>query len=249
MTSLRTQATFAIAVAILVAGIAPTASAKGKGGKSTISPSASRMIIEFNSSAEDIGIQFFLDSDGWKSIKIEDPRGREIFRADTRGRLAKQGGGTELFLESVEPGLDELSFDEFFARFPEGVYKFGGRTVEGDRVGGQATFSHDIPAGPVVVASLPGAGECAEAVPLPAQISWNPVTTSITGAPIEIVKYEVIVEDDVLNFDVIAPAAAGTTVTLPKQVLSPGTDYIFEVLAIEAGGNQTITEGCFTTAD
>jgi hypothetical protein len=149
----------------------------------------------------------------------------------------------------VEPGLDELSIDDFFARFPEGVYKFHGRTVDGDKVVGEASFSHDLPAGPVVVAPLPGAGECAEAVPIPAQISWDPVTTSITGAPIEIVKYEVIVEDDVLNFDVIVPAAAGTTVTLPPEVLAPGTDYIFEVLAIEAGGNQTITEGCFTTAD
>ena len=63
------------------------------------------MIIEFNSSAEDIGVQFFLDSEGWTSIEIRDPRGREIFSAEAEGRLARQGGGTELFLESVEPPL------------------------------------------------------------------------------------------------------------------------------------------------
>jgi hypothetical protein len=37
-------------------------------------------------------------------------------------------------------------------------------------------------------------------------------------------------------------------VTVPAEVLEPGTDYLFEVLAIANGGNQTITEGCFRTA-
>jgi hypothetical protein len=30
---------------------------------------------------------------------------------------------------------------------------------------------------------------------------------------------------------------------VPPQFLEPGKEYKFEVLAIEAGGNQTITEG------
>jgi hypothetical protein len=38
-------------------------------------------------------------------------------------------------------------------------------------------------------------------------------------------------------------------VTVPNELLEPGTEYTFEVLAIEEGGNQTITEGCFVTAD
>jgi hypothetical protein len=60
--------------------------------------------------------------------------------------------------------------------------------------------------------------------------------------------HEVIVEGGDLNFDVVIPAAAGTMVTVPPEVLEPGADYLFEVLAIEKGGNQTITEGCFATA-
>jgi hypothetical protein len=42
-----------------------------------------------------------------------------------------QGGGTEMFVESNEPTLDELSLEEFFEIFPEGTYRFAGRTPEG----------------------------------------------------------------------------------------------------------------------
>jgi hypothetical protein len=38
-------------------------------------------------------------------------------------------------------------------------------------------------------------------------------------------------------------------VTVPAELLEPGTEYGFEVLAIEEGGNQTITESCLVTAD
>ena len=34
---------------------------------------------------------------------------------------------------------------------------------------------------------------------------------------------------------------------VPPEFLEPGTAYTFEVLAIEAGGNQTITAGSFVT--
>ena len=56
---------------------------------------AATMIIEFNASAEDVGIQFFLDGEGWRTIEIFDPEGEEIFSAEAEGRLVEQGGGTE----------------------------------------------------------------------------------------------------------------------------------------------------------
>jgi hypothetical protein len=31
---------------------------------------ASTMIIEYNASAKDIGVQFFLDSEGWRTVRI-----------------------------------------------------------------------------------------------------------------------------------------------------------------------------------
>lgn len=208
------------------------------------------LIIEYNESAEDIGVQFFLDSDGWRSVEIFDPRGRPIFEAETSGRLTRQGGGTELFLESVEPPLDELPFRRFFRRFPEGAYKFRAVDNEGVVQIGKVQFTHDVPHGPVLVMPVPSGGaECAEDVALPVEIVWNPVTTSISDEPIQIVGYEVIVENDELNFDVKFAAETGTMLAVPNGLLQPGHEYIFEVLAVEESGNQTITEGCFTTAD
>jgi hypothetical protein len=51
-----------------------------------------------------------------------------------------------------------------------------------------------------------------------------------------------------LNFSIDVPADT-TMVTLPPELLLAGTEYKFEVLAIEESGNQTITESCFETAE
>ena len=42
-------------------------------------------------------------------------------------------------------------------------------------------------------------------------------------------------------FSADLPASA-TSVTIPREYLEPGTDYKLEVQAIEASGNQTLTE-------
>jgi len=210
---------------------------------------AATMIIEFNSSARDVGVQFFLDSEGWTSIEIRDPQGIELFSSESAGRLTRQGGGTELFLESVEPELVDLPFAQFFHRFPEGTYHLRGRTTDGEVTFGSAAFTHNIPAGPEVLSPVGPGGNCAADVPIPVVVAWNPVSTSYFGDPIDIKGYEVIVENDFdTNFDVHMPAEQGTQLTVSSEVLKPGHDYIFEVLAIEEGGNQTITEGCFSTA-
>jgi hypothetical protein len=241
---------YVVASVALVAATTAAAGHSEKAERKNIPLSAATMIIEYNASAEDIGIQFFLDSEGWQEIDIFDPAGHVIFGAETEGRLTRQGGGTELFLESVEPPLAEVPIEKFFRRFPQGVYKFQGRDNSGNRLTGQANFTHDIPAGPEMLMPVPAAGaECAEDVSARgAVIAWNPVTQSIGGDPLKIVRYEVIVENDDLNFDVKFPAETGTMLTVSAELLQPGTDYIGEVLAIEASGNQTITEFCFTTA-
>jgi hypothetical protein len=233
------------AAALTLNASAPQAWAGGDKQRPAPIPFAqARLIIEFNSTDEDIGVQFFLDVDTWKTVRILNPRGQQIFEASTKANLLRQGGATELFVESDEPTLDELSLEEFFALFPEGTYKFTGRTPDGKPLVGESAFTHDIPAGPQIIMPQAGADdECAQDVPIPVVIAWNDVTTSIEGEPLEIVRYEVIVGEDV--FDV---HLEGTMVTVPSELLKPGTEYEFEILAIAQGGNQTITETCFVTA-
>ena len=205
-----------------------------------------KMIIEYNSSAQDIGVQFFLDAEGWRTIKVLDPFGVQVFKATARGNVLEQGGATELFLESEEPPLSEVPLDVFFDRFREGIYDFSGRTADNDKLVGTAEFSHDIPAGPVIVSPAPGA-VCAQNVAIPVVIDWDPVLLDIDGDPLPVVKYEVIVENATSHLSMHL-AGDVTQLTVPAEFFETGTGYTFEVLAIEEGGNQTITEGCFTTA-
>jgi hypothetical protein len=237
----------AIAV-ILAASLVsvPVASAKKKDVEEL---DETRLIIEFNETDEDVGVQFFIDADGWQSLRIFDPAGKEIFDARTKGRLLDQGGVAELFVESDEPTLADLPLDVFLDRFPEGTYTFAGRTVDGVNLTGEAEFSHDIPAGPEITLPVVSGEECATDVAVPVVVTWNAVTETIDGDPIEIEAYEVIVEGDELDFDVVMPAGLGTMLTVPAEALEPGTEYDLEVLAIADNGNQTITETCFVTAD
>jgi len=242
----------AVALAASPAGVWAANAEKKAEKKAPVEFDDVRLIIEFNASDEDVGVQFFLDVDSWQSVRIFNPAGKEIFDARAKSSLLNQGGGTEMFVESQEPTLDELSLQEFFEIFPEGTYRFAGRTPDGAPLTGETEFSHDIPAGPEIVLPVVSEDECAENVPIPAVIDWNDVTTDINGDPIDVEAYEVIVggeENDNVTFDVIMSADLGTTLTVPAEVLEPGTEYEFEVLAIAENGNQTITETCFVTAD
>jgi len=117
---------------------------------------------------------------------------------------------------------------------------------------GTATLSHTIPAGPVIKTPAQGA-EVRANVDL--VIAWNPVTTSVTGGSVTITHYELIVEREDQpehagfgseTFDVHVPASV-TSLRVPHEFLQPGTDYKFEVLAIDGGGAQTITQSTFST--
>ena len=207
-----------------------------------------RLKIELNATAGDAGIQVFIDADPWKSMDIYDPYGRMIFRSITRGRFAKQGG-TELFMESAEPNFSQLTLVEFLKRFPEGQYQIRGKGVEGETLMGTATLTHNLAAGPELVSPLEG-GSLVD--PNNAVVAWNPVGAA-NGSPI--VGYQVIIVQVQSSFpaipkitlDVTMPATA-TSMAVPRGFLRPGTRYEWEVLAIEASGNQTLSTAFFETA-
>lgn len=204
------------------------------------------IIIEVNSTDGDAGIQISLDGEGWTQLSVTDPGGEEILNVEGEGSIGLQGI-TELFFESAEPSFDEQSLEDLFARFPEGKYRFEGLTVDGKVLKGKATLTHAISDGPVIVS--PEEDEIIG--PDDLVIFWDPVVNPFPGThlPVDIVGYQVIVEKagpGALAFSVELPASI-TQVTVPWEFLEPGTDYRFEVLAIEAGGNQTITESAFST--
>ncbi len=195
----------------------------------------SRIYIEYNSSANDLGYHVSLDAQNWKTMKIVNPAGTTVFEVIGKGAY-NDLGMTELFFEGAEPSLDDFPLANLLALFPQGRYRFIGVTVGGASLVGTGILSHAVPAGPVVSAEVNG-----ETV----IIRWDPVTGPPEGFPvrdIEVVGYQVLVE----SFQITLPGSA-TEVTVPREFvesLAPG-EYPFEVLAIEASGNQTITEGTF----
>jgi hypothetical protein len=207
-----------------------------------------RLIIEYNSTDRDVGVQFFLDVDSWREVQIINPEGKVIYDAHARSNLLQDGGATEMFVEGNEPTLEDRPFSKFFERFPAGLYRFVGRTPEGRALAGEFRFSHRIPKGPELVTPVGRNGECAQGVPIPVVIAWNEVTHDIRDRPIDVESYEVIIESDDLNFDVTTSADTGTSLNIPVEVLKPGNEYGYEVLAIAANGNQTISASCFVTA-
>jgi hypothetical protein len=229
--------------------LAVPGSAAGAKDKEEVAFEESRIFIEYNFTDNDLGFHVSLDGEDWTTLKIVNPKGRTI--ADIQGRAGyAQLGLSELFFEGAEPTLSEFPLDELLALFPEGKYEFEGRTADGAEITGEGTLTHAVPAAPDVSASdhTVGAGNALT-------IRWNPVTEKATDPAggvfpdeeIVVVAYQVIVEP----FQVTLPATdppAPMSVTVPPEFVESleAGPHGFEVLAIEKGGNQTITAGSFT---
>lgn len=214
----------------------------------TVELEDTRLKFELNATDQDAGVQVFLDGEPWEQMKIFDPNGRLIFRSSAKASIGETGL-TELFMESSEPELSELPLEELLERFPAGEYRFEGRGVDGERLVGTAVLTHDLPDGPTLVSPIEG--DPAQD-PANTTVVWEPVAPP-NGSPI--IGYQVIVEDPETGLtalpkvilDVMMPPTA-TSLAVPPGFLMPDTEYEWEVLAIEQGGNQTLSSSAFTTA-
>lgn len=244
---------FLVTLAAFAVGLTVPAHADGsmesqRTGPTIVELGDARLKFEINSTDEDGGVQVFLDADPWRWMMIFDPDGRLIFRSTTRGSIGKQGG-TELFLESGEPEFSEQSLEELLELFPEGDYRFIGRGLEREILIGTAVLTHNIADGSVLVSPLEG-GDPVDANDT--TVTWEPVGDA-NGSPI--IAYQVlVVQPDTglpalpkVSLDVMMPPTA-TSLAVPPGFLLPNTEYEWEVLAIEAGGNQTLSSAFFTTA-
>lgn len=199
--------------------------------------SEARIYIEFNQTANDLGYHVSLDAEDWKRLEIENPN--EVLIFSVRGYAAyRQLGMTELFFEGAEPNLDDFPLEDLLALFPEGEYEFEGLTVDNVELESTSTLSHAVPNGPGNVTATLGAGN-------KLVISWDAVTTHPDGfpeRPISIVAYQIIVKP----FQVTVPANVLSVTVPPEFVASlPKGENLFEVLAIDVSGNQSITESSF----
>jgi len=221
-----------------------------RGGPAVRLP-ATKLYIEHNSTAEDTGVHGLFDGLEWTKLCVYDPSGRQILEVEPKRQLRTQSI-SGIFFESAEPPNDEVPIAVILARFPEGLYSVRGRTLDGKRMTGAATFTHDIPAPPVITFPQDGDDEVSSDG---FTVMWNHVTTTLNGEPLNRTGYEVIITKDVPDdpngfsrptFDVhVLPSE--TSLTVPSEFLEPGTRYEIEVLVLEVSGNQTITSLFFET--
>jgi len=143
----------------------------GAGG-STIPFADARLKVELNATDGDAGLQVFLDGEPWRAVGLYDPSGRKLAEIGAKGSL-KNYGLTELFSESSEPSFDVFPFERFKKLFPEGVYTFRGRTVDGRHLLSTARLTHDIPDGPRIVRPRDDAQVARDRL----VVAWQPVRT------------------------------------------------------------------------
>jgi hypothetical protein len=232
---------------LVAASVAAAADSK------TVPLKEAKLNIEHNATDRDTGFQGAIDSEGWRRLDVRGPRGKvlSLRGLGSLGRL----GLTELFFETVEPENKDTSIRKMLAKLPEGRYRIGGPAQEnGERVGrtvGRAWLTHDIPAGPRLVSPAEGA-----TVPTQGVVAdWEPVSRTITGKPVRIIAYQLIIEKDaephrhmIGKFGLsmyLRPSV--TSIDVPDGFLEPRTAYNWEVLAIERSGNQTLSSGSFKT--
>lgn len=231
----------------LLAAASTTALAMSTDADKVVRVKDARLKFEVNATDRDAGVQLFVDADEWKELSLLDPTGHVILKTTTAGAIARQGG-TELFLESAEPSLAELSLPKLFQRFPAGRYRVRGVGIGGERYVGSAILTHRIPAGPKLVSPLPIHGLQR---PDETTVTWKPVPapngTAIIGYQVLVVRSDTGIRSmPKVTLDVTMPPSA-TSMRVPPGFLRPGSLYEWEVLAIERGGNQTLSSSTFRT--
>ena len=219
---------------------------------------AAKLFIEHNATDEDTGVHGAFEDDGWSELCVYDPTGKQVLAVKPQGQLGDLTM-SGIFFESREPPNSEFSLADLMTAFPEGKYEVRGISFDGTGLTGFATFTHAIPAAPVITfpALVLDAKDAANAVVPTANlvVTWQQVTGTISGAPITITGYEVIITKNVKEdpngfsrptFDVhLSPTQ--NALSVPVQFIEPGTVYELEVLALEKSGNQTISAGFFKT--
>ena len=260
-------------VALILGAAAPELWAGGHHDEDDEIPfDEAEIFFELNDTDGDLGIHALIDGEAWKRLEIEDPRERKMLNIKVKGRLRKQGL-TEIFFESAEPTFDELDPEDFFKRFPEGIYEIEGLTLEGQEMESKTELTHVMPAPPEpTVNGDPMAEQCdpdeagydaTVVTGLPVTIAWDPVALSHPDpdgggagvqSPIEVTirNYEVVLEVELeVNgeefasvISVILPPDV-REFTVPEEFIGLGDEFKYEVLAREESFNQTAVESCF----
>ena len=191
------------------------------------------IILEQNATDGDAEVVVFAkgQDDGLRSLTVTSPRGRL-----TAAFIGSSGGIgiREFILESAEP----TDIESVLRSFPEGVYRFRGRTVNGECLKGSATLSHIF--APATVILTPGEDEVI--APENFVLTWE----AVPGAA----SYVIGVDNEDRGTALVAEIApTATAFTVPREWLEAGTEYTVAVAVKAEDGNSSSVEITVTTID
>jgi len=157
-----------------------------------------------------------------------------VFRPDGELFLELSGRAGGLSGISVEQRVSE--FDSLLRDYPYGDYEIRATTTDGRRALGTVHFSFELPAAPRIVSPAPDAVGVATSDLV---LSWSPAR----GA----VNYRLELEQDENDGLTVALPPGQRSFRVPDGFLARGTETRFEVAAIGANGNSSLSEITFTT--
>lgn len=192
------------------------------------------MTLEQNATDGDTEVVLFAkgQDEGLRRLTITGPDGRHI--GTLRGAGKRRSIGLREFnLESAEP--PDLA--AVLRSFPEGVYRFFGRTVSGACLQGDVPLSHRIATATMLLAPLEDQVVTVGQVVL----SW----AAIADAERYVVELNNETNGAEMTIHVFPPT---TTLAIGAPLLQRGSEYQFAVGVRTADGNITFVERTFFTA-
>jgi hypothetical protein len=172
--------------------------------------------------------------DGLCQFRIYAPDGRPIVHFNSVDRST--GGQREFLIESPEPPGDAI-----LASYPEGLYRFRGRTCEGEWFESTGPLSHDLPAAAVITSPAADSEVDASSGIV---IEWSAVP-GITEYILEL-ENESADPEQSLSFNLLPDT---TQFEVPASWLASGAEYQVGVGTVAPNGNVVFAEIQFTTAE
>jgi hypothetical protein len=192
--------------------------------------------VEKNATDDDteIVIEAVGGDEGLCHFRVIAPGGREVFHFDSTDHTS--GGLREFLVESPEPPGDAI-----LAAYPEGLYRFRGRTCDGQSFASADWLSHRMPAATVITwpradSEVDGSDGIV--------VEWSPVS-GIVGYIVELENESV---DPEQSLTVNLPANT-TRFRIPSYWIADGADYQVGVATVARDGNVVFAEVEFETAD
>ena len=165
-------------------------------------------------------------------VRIVGPGGTVRLKATFRD--GDRLGQADVQFDTPEPSLEDL-----MQAYPEGQYRFRGRTAAGEKLAGVAELSYELLPAPTIL--FPPAGET-DVPTKDLEVRW-----SVPVAPERILP-QVEDEREKVSLSIDLPGDA-ERFTLPNDWLQPGVMYTLDIKLVAENGNQTVRDARFTTAD